>query len=111
MLTGRQIAFILQINDLQRRVFGHEPLAQQRVGKRQSQKVRCSLGDYPNGFWRKNQKTVFLELLPLPSTIREVDYHAECLSAVTFRPDSPQRAGQLLEVESYGYRCIENNSS
>ena len=43
---------------------------------------------------------------PLPSTIGEVDFRAECVSAFPFQSVSPQRE-ELLEIESCGHRCIE----
>ena len=45
---------------------------------------------------KENQKTIFWKALP--STCGEVDSHAECLSATSFRSDSPQRDEELLEV-------------
>ena len=47
----------------------------------------------------------------LPSTVREVDSHAECFSTSSFRSGSPQKVEELLEVESFGHRYFWQTSS
>ena len=41
---------------------------------------------------------------PSPSTVREVDSHAECFSTTSFRSGLPKRVEEQLEVERYGHR-------
>ena len=47
----------------------------------------------------------------LPSTVREVDSHAECFSTTSFRSGSLQRVEEPLEVERYGHRYFWQTSS
>ena len=43
---------------------------------------------------------------PSPSTVREVDSHAECFSTTSFRSGLPKRVEEQLEDERYGHRYL-----
>ena len=82
----------------------HERLAQRRVGQRQSQNINETL------------ENIRIAPEKEPGSLEGLHYRQEenststkCFGAVSFRSGSLLRAAEPHEVESCGYRCIENH--
>ena len=99
MVPGRQIAFtiaILKINDVQCSVFGMNDLLNVELV---NNNVKQFDDAWESTLAFENQKTIFWNAFTVDNW--EVEFNAACLSTISFRSRSRQRAEGSLEIKFF----------